>query len=164
MSITELGSLGELVASIAVLVTLVFLVFQMRQNTKTMQIATSTAVIQNWVQISRDITQDNDLADIWSRVVGMSADAAVALTEKEQQKLSYWVNSSMRTIEVAYLHWLDGHLDHRIWEGHLKTFRIWMGYPIVQHMWDGGNRDLCSEEFRDFVDRLIAEQATDAPS
>ena len=164
MSITELGSLGELIASIAVLLTLVFLVFQMRQNTKTMQIATSTAVIENWVQINRDVSQDNDLGDIRLRATETPAGSENALTDKEVQKLSYWVNSGMRTLELSYIHWLDGHLDQRIWEGHLRSFRLWVGVPAVRQLWDGGNRDLCSQEFRDFVDGIIAKEATESPA
>ena len=77
MTISELGSLGEFLAFIGVAVSLVYLAHQTRQNTASMKVTTSWAMMASFNASHDQIVGNGDSADFLVRLFGgESLDAA----------------------------------------------------------------------------------------
>jgi hypothetical protein len=114
-------------------------------------IATSTATIDNWIDIGRDFSLDGGMAELWAR--GEDWDA---LSQIDHQRLNAWLNAAFRSLELSYLHWIDGNLDERLWHGTQSTLKGWIAGVQPRAVWEEFMRDASSPPFATYVDSLIA--------
>ena len=143
--------ISEVIAAFALVASLVFVGIQISQNTKTTKIATSTATIGNWIDISRDFSLNGEMSELWVR-----GEDWEALSQIDHQRLVAWLNAAFRSLELSYLHWIDGNLDERLWHGTQSTLQGWIAGVQPRAAWEEMMRDASSPVFATYVDSLIA--------
>jgi hypothetical protein len=144
--------ISEVIAAFALVASLVFVGIQISQNTKTTKIATSTATIGNWIDISRDFSLNGEMSELWVR-----GEDWKSLSKVDRYRLVVHINAAFRSLELSYLHWLDGNLDDRLWHGTQSTLQGWLNGAQVLAVWEGIQRTASSAKFAQYVDSLIAE-------
>jgi hypothetical protein len=80
MSLEDLSNIGEFVAAVAVVVSLIYLAVQIRQNTRTVKLASLQTVQEKYVVRTRMTAESERLAGIIRRGINRFND----LTKEEQ--------------------------------------------------------------------------------
>ncbi|MBI1181308.1 MAG: hypothetical protein GC201_12185 [Alphaproteobacteria bacterium] len=105
--------LSEILAAIAVIVSLVFVSIQLRNNTKAVRASMAQASVAIWADNALAVATTSDLMD------ALRADHFPMRTPltKDQFKVAWYVNLTLKNFEFNYLQWLDGNLSDDIWDG-----------------------------------------------
>jgi hypothetical protein len=152
MDLENIYFVAEIVGVIALILSLLFVGLQVRQNTKATKIATSTATIDNWIDISRDFSLNGEMSELWVRGEDWNS-----LSKVDHYRLFVHINAAFRSLELSYLHWIDGNLDDRLWHGTQSTFQLWINGAQPMAVWKDAQRAASSAEFAQYVDSLIAK-------
>jgi hypothetical protein len=149
MTIDELGSLGELIAAIATLGTLIYLALQIRQNSESVRISASQAILASLNEALQSASSSSDSA----RVLVLGQTDFNKLPEDEQAQFMVWIFSWMRVLEQAHFYHSKGYLDEDVWEGQVAHLRQILGGTAVQNWWEF-RKMFFNQNFRRFVESL----------
>jgi hypothetical protein len=158
MSLEDLGNIGEFVAAVAVVLSLIYLAVQIRQNTRSVRMASHHAVMSEFRTNVRVLTQDPELASAYQ--VGL--EHPDQLSETDRARFGPMLASSVQIYEELYAHYRAGLIERDLWESRQRNLFYLMSLPGPLAWWRGeatympGRRgsDQVSEDFR----RLIEDQ------
>ena len=166
MSLEDLGNIGEFVAAVAVVVSLIYLAVQIRQNTRSVRMASHHAVMSEFRTNIRVLTQDPELASAYQ--VGL--EHPDQLSETDRARFGPVLASSVQIYEELYAHYRAGLIERDLWESRERNLFYLMSLPGPLAWWRGeatympGRRgsDQVSEEFRRLVDDHLRKDDTAA--
>ena len=150
MTLAELGSIGEFVAAIATLGTLVYLALQIRQNTETVRIGASQAILASLNESLQSAAASADSA----RVLVLGQNDFDELPDDEKAQFIVWVFAWFRVLEQAYYYHRNGYLADEIWEGQVAHLRQVVSGKAVKEWW-AVRRSFYSRSFQSFVDEQM---------
>ena len=164
MTLSDLASLGSFVSGVAVLASLVFLYFQMRQMTEQVRQSEKNqraAVRQGHAAISMDYHMriaEGQLADVFSSIANGKAQPDLS----ELRQFLRMALSLFQLQDEMFEQYAEGLLSERHFAGFMRSMRETMSMPGMRVAWRV-LRDRHGDEFREFVDRMIAETPLSAP-
>jgi hypothetical protein len=164
MTLSDLASLGSVVSGIAVLVSLVFLYFQMRQMTEQVRQSEKNqraAVRQGHAAISMDYHMriaEGHLTDVFSSI-------ANGAEKPELGELRQFLRMALALFllqDEMFEQYAEGLISERHFAGFVGSMKRTMSMPGMRVAWrvlgDGHG-----DEFRAFVEKMIAETPLAAP-
>ena len=95
MTLQDAGVIGDVVTSIATVVTLIYLAIQIRQNTHTMRVTSTTSHIESLGSTTLLLAQDRELSDIY--FAGLSGEQTLDLSQERQFQmvLAHFMNHNI---------------------------------------------------------------------
>lgn len=154
MTLQDLGSIGELLGAIGVIISLIYLATQIRQNTKTVRAAAVDAAAERFIESTRLISLNPELADLLHR--GHHDYAALSEVEQRRYRLHYLANSL--AFENQYQKHQQGLISKSQWESIAGAIRETMKYAGARQAWKAIRPTLTSE-FREYVDAMFENTA-----
>ena len=155
----DLGNLGDFIGGIAVIATLLYLAMQIRQNTRSLRSAALDSSVQHFANRQMAIAQDPDLADLVER--GSSGYHGLQGVEKRRYRA--YLLGHLKEIESSFFKHEQHLLPHSQWEGLQAGLVYSFGRPGWRQCWKQIN-PVFSEEFRKFVDEVIASRVKSEPA
>ena len=155
----DLGNLGDFIGGIAVIATLLYLAMQVRQNTRSLRSAALDSNAIHFADRQMAIAQDPDLADLVER----GAADYHALQGVEKRRYRAYMLGHLKQIESGFFKHEERLLPHSQWEGQRAGLVYSFGRPGWQQCWQEIN-PVFSEEFRKFVDEVVASRTKSAPA
>lgn len=131
MSVTELGALGEFIGSIAVVASLIFVAIQLRSNTTAVRASTYQSIHDAEDSYWADISNDPDLARIWS----CSDQGLEAISEAELPQATMLMNRLVFLIQNTHYQRSRGFVDDQMWHA---WDQAWVGLGWVSE-WEQRN-------------------------
>lgn len=159
--------ISQIVAAVALVASLAFVGIQLRQNTKSLHAATSTAHTQLLIQLGLFAGGTDDAAHIWKAgLQGLDQ-----LNENERVRFTVFLSTLMRFFEASRVQWLHGQLDKEHWHSVEQQVKGLATQPGVKAWWRVRSH-WHSEEFRNWFESIegvpgdflfYGEQAADQP-
>lgn len=156
MTLQDLGSIGELLGAIGVIVSLIYLATQIRQNTKSIRASAVDAAADRFIESTRLISLNPELADLLDR--GRNDYAALSEVEQRRYRLHYLANSL--AFENQYQKYTQGLIPKSQWEGIAGAIRYTMNDSGPRQAWNVIQSNL-SPEFREYVDAMFERAAAE---
>ena len=147
----------EIVGVFAVLIGLVFVGFELRQNTASVQAATSQGLLEQSNQSNFLVAADSDFADLVSRGNSSLDD----LNEAELLRYQSYMFAELNIWEQAYYSHSDGTLNDRLWRGYDTGYRGFICGPSATIMWRQ-IENFFGVEFRTYVNGDARKQCTES--
>lgn len=138
-----------LFANVAVLIGIVFVAYEIQQNTEATHAQTREAVLAAAQIELQSVRADPNLI--------RSIVCECPLSEDEQIRLYTWLVSVMKIREFSWLQRRSGIIDDAQWSSELAVTRAITQAPRVRMWWRRLGNQTVGEEFRAFVDQLMAE-------
>jgi hypothetical protein len=154
MNWEALGAIGEIVAAVAVVVSLIYLAVQIRQNTRWLRASTHHSLTSLTVEMNRVIEENPDMA----RIMRVGTQDFQQLTPDERLRFNTNLTSRFRHHENLYYQYRSGMLDEEEFSGFRRRFAWHLRFPGTLGYWRNA-RDFHSDEFADYVDSLVDEEA-----
>ena len=141
--------ISQIVATVVLVASLAFVGIQLRQNTRSMRAATSTAHTQLLIQLGVFAAGTDDAAHIWrSGLQGLDQ-----LTDNERVRFTVLVSTLMRFFEASRVQWSHGQLDKELWHNIEQQAMGLATQPGVKAWWQVRSH-WHSEEFRTWFESL----------
>ena len=151
MNWEAIGAIGEVLGAAAVVVTLGYLAVQIKQNSQAVKNSAAQSLLSEANESLRVASSDPSTA----RAVILGQTLLDELSEGEKAQFIAWVFSWMRTIEQAYIQYMQGYIDEEIWEGHRAHHRQLINAPGIA-VWWSSRRPFYSKKFQDYMDECAA--------
>jgi hypothetical protein len=146
-----IGAIAELLGAVGVIASLLYLAVQVRQNTRQTRLAAQQATVQELGVALRAQAQDREWAELLSRAL----EDIENLDKVEKVQFLSHVGSILRLYESAYLHFKEGTLDSKFWQGFERAIADVIGYPGIQAA-IALRRHHVNEDFAIHLDHLAA--------
>lgn len=150
MTLQDAGIIGDVVASIATVITLIYLAVQIRQNTHTMRVTSTTSHIESLGSTTLLLAQDRELSDIY--FAGLSGEQT--LDESEERQFQMTLAHFMMAIQQVYLLREEEALHPEI-DAYLMTTLTWLmrqsGFRKYWEAWGPTN----PPNFKAFIDEQL---------
>ena len=150
--------ISEIVAAFALVASLLFVGVQISQNTDATRVSNAQAAFQTWSEQGLAVAASDSLSQIL--IDSMYPEARTALSvNTDYMRLQNYQAAVLKTNEVLFLQWKNGHLSDDVWHGYRSTL-VWMfaSYEGLNQLW-GQLRGTYSPEFVAHIDQLRVEGA-----
>jgi hypothetical protein len=155
MTLSDLGDLGDFLGGIGVIATLVYLAIQIRRNTMAVRSTSLDSAYSAHMQFQRTVWSDSELNKLWfDGLRGKSQ-----LSDADKDRFFFMVISCARLWEGAYFKVHQGSLESKVWAGLNEELTQVFAYPGMQRCWTGAVREMCAQEFVEFVESAVREKA-----
>ena len=150
MNWEALGAIAEFVAAVGVVISFFYLATQIRQNTKTLRAAAVDAAADRFIESTRLLSLNPELADLLEK--GRDGYAALSEVEQRRYRLHYLANSL--AFENLFQKYRQGLIPESQWEGISGGLRHTMGQAGPRQAWKVIRSNL-GPEFREYVDAMF---------
>jgi hypothetical protein len=154
VSLQDLGNIGELLGAIATIATLAYLAVQIRQNTRTVQAATSASVADSLSRWSEIMGSQPESARLWLQGLANPDQ----LKDDARLQFPFLFLSYLRRVENAYYQRRRGLLDLDVWQTAERILRRTMETPGAKHWWRVARPNF-SDPFVEYIDETILQDA-----
>lgn len=154
VTLQDLGNIGELLGAIATIATLAYLAVQIRQNTKSVQAATSVSVADSLSRWSEIIGSQPESARLWLQGLANPDQ----LEDDARFQFPFLFISYLRRVENAYYQRRRGLLDPAVWQTAERILRRTMETPGAKHWWRTAS-PIFSDPFVEFIEQTISQGA-----
>jgi len=151
MNWEAVAAIAELLGAVGVIASLLYLAVQVRQNTRQTRLAAQQATVQELGVALRAQAQDREWAELLSRGI----EDLEGLDKVERVQFLSHVGSILRLYESAYLHFKEGTLDSRFWQGFERAITDVIGYPGIRAAL-ALRRHHLNDDFAEHLDFLAA--------
>jgi hypothetical protein len=166
MNWEALGALAELAGAIGVVVSLLYLATQIRQNTRSVRIASHHGLMSEFRNIVRVLAQDPELGNL----VKKGLEHPEQLSETDRPRFGSQLAGLIQLYEELYAHHRAGLVERDFWESRQRNLFYLISLPGPSAWWHGESAllpgrhgsDLVSEEFRRLVEDHLRQ--ADAPA
>jgi len=142
--------IGELGAAIVVALSIIFLIFEVRQNSKSIKLASAHDTTSRYTNFLELLINDNEILDVWVRGLrGFDS-----LNDPEQARFILLISSCLQTFDELYFQRREGVLEPRMWEGMSARYIDAFAYPGFQTVWEI-RKHQTSLEFRSYVKQEV---------
>jgi len=153
MSLEDLGNIGEFVAAVAVVISLVYLAVQIRQNTRSVRVASYQSWFDSYSTFSNTVLASPQLDELFHR----GRLDPEKLTPEERRHFNGLVRRGFRLFENLYYQRLQGVIDEHLYETWRAEWLRLAELPGIQLYWREEGA-VFSEAFREEVEKLFAAQ------
>lgn len=159
MTLTDLAALGSFVSGVAVVVSLVLLYFQLAQINQQIRQAESNqraTLTQGYLNRLTEINRwsiDSGMAELIARAVSGETN----FTRDELNKLAIVFRVIILSAQDGFLARQAGLLDQTVLDVAMRVVRGSLALPVMRALWLIDLQQFFVPEFRDEVERLIAE-------
>nr|AEA07652.1 hypothetical protein [uncultured bacterium] len=153
MNWEAIGAIGEVLGAAAVVATLGYLAVQIRQNSR----AVKNSAAQSLLSEANESLRVASSHPTTARAVILGQTLFDELSEGEKAQFITWMFAWMRTIEQAYLQFLQGYIDEEIWEGHMAHHQQLIHAPAIKEWWSHRGR-FFSQKFQNYMNELAAKK------
>lgn len=157
MNLDRFHKISEIVAAFAIVGSLIFVGVQVGQNTRALKFNATNTISDQWIGMARDVALSNEFRDIFHRGLNPVDGNVGKLDPKERTALVFWFTGTLKSYEIGFMHWRDGFVSDRMWQGQQQTIRQLMRNPGVRALWHETLFDNYSEDFEAFINQLISE-------
>ncbi len=112
MTLQDLGNIGEFVGAIGVVVSLIYLAVQIRQNTATVRLNSTTAHAQAVQTAAFKISESSDMNKLWWSGLANRA----ALEDDDKRRWDGLMSGQLLVLEQAWRFHEEGVVDDVTWE------------------------------------------------
>ena len=155
MNWSAIGAVGEIVGAMAVVATLVYLAIQIRQNTAQNKAASHQAISDSLNEINFLFAKSADVSELWLK--GMQD--RVGLTDGQRWQFDAMARAYFHVCETMFVQAELGAGDRGIMVAEERGMKIVLAMPGGREWWME-NPFGFSEEFREYVDHLMASTTT----
>jgi hypothetical protein len=153
MSLEDLGNIGEFVAAVGVIISLVYLAVQIRQNTRSVRVASYQSWFDSYSAFSNTVLASPELDALVHRG-GLDPEK---LTPEERRHFNGISRRGFRLFENLYYQRLQGVIDEQLYETWRAGFLRLAELPGTQLYWREEGA-VFSEAFRQEMDKLFEAQ------
>ena len=154
MSLEDLGNIGEFVAAVAVVISLVYLAIQIRQNTRSVRVASYQSWFDSYSNFSNTVLASPELDALFHR--GTSDPGK--LTPEERRHFNGLARRIFRLFENLYYQRLQGMIDADLYASWRENLgRGFVELPGIK-LYLREEQGLFSEAFRKEVEKLFDAQ------
>jgi hypothetical protein len=146
MELDQIALVADVVQAIAVVATLIFVGMQVRYNTRIARMTAAQTSAQLLAENLGRVTDSPDLAELLSGGRGTLGD----FTDAERLRVSNFVSSGFRHLEVLHAHRRYDIYEEELWQGAAGRLRRMLSNPRIQDWWVD-NKDIYAASFRDYV-------------
>ena len=151
MDLDRIHKLGELAAAIAVVLSLLFVGYEVQQNNLAQKQLATRSLVKDWSDAVATL-EDPEMACLSHRLATDPANLTVR--EAGQIETAFWrIYKAHEELQVQFE---QGMIDESVWGGFRRTARDTMSTQGMRGWWRS-YRGLYSEQFRQYIDELIAE-------
>jgi len=151
MNWDAIAAVAELLGALGVVASLIYLAVQIRQNTRSLRMASHRGVAGEFQQSNLAAIQDPQIAELLVRGLG----DASSLSEVERLRFEGLLVSIFRTYEELFQLHRGGLADDELWESRERSMMRWLSFPGVRDWWLSDRSDFFIDSFRTHVaDRL----------
>ena len=161
MSLQDLGNIGEFLAAVAVLVSLVYLAVQIRQNTRSVRMASQHAICTSLHELSQAMVYEPSLPELL-RVGGLDLNS---LGDDDRMRFETIVSWLFRMYEEIYTYHQQGHIESNFWTARSENMLAYISIPGVRQWWDTlqltfprTGAEQFSQEFREYMAKKLGEE------
>lgn len=159
MNWEAIGAVAESLGAVAVLATLVYLARQIRQSRNAVESASAETVLSNMNVAYQNAATSSELG----RVLFTGQENIDALTDEEKGQFVFWFFGYLRTLELAYHHYLAGNFNESMWQGYARHTQSLVSTSGVKQYWEM-RKDVFSPEFASYIDELATGESSVVPS
>jgi hypothetical protein len=156
VTIQDLGSLGELIAAVATVATLIYLALQIRGNTLVSKAEASRASRDASNAANLAVVQDGEVARIF--LTGLSEPSK--LDPEEWVRFSFLLGGLLTSSGAVHDEVSVGILSEDLPLNPEFMIKMFLGTPGGQKFWNQFRQGY-SKGFREYADRILAEQHPD---
>ncbi len=149
MNWDAIGAIGEVVGAIAVVATLVYLAVQLRQNTRSVQLAAETGLSEKHADWAAHVVNNPDLGRIWD----MAATEPETLTDDEKRLYLRYIVELILLYEGQFHLFAEGLITAGSWQPKANFILVLLQNPWVNLWWNSRIAPL-SDEFFFYVEDL----------
>lgn len=151
MNLENLALWADIVQAVAVVATLLFVGFQVRHNSLIARMAAAQTSAQLLTENLGRVIDHPHLADLLTR----SDEDYEALSPGDRLRISNFLASSFRHIEVLHAHKRYDIYEEELWEGAASRMRSMLENPLVRDWW-ANNEQHYAKSFRAHMVNEIA--------
>jgi hypothetical protein len=154
MSLEDLGNIGEFVAAVAVVVSLIYLAVQIRQNTRSVRMASHHSISTTMHELSKTMVYEPAVADLWRR----GSHDLDSLSNDERMRFETIAAWLFRMYEELFPYHKRGQIEANFWKTRSRNMLAYLTLPGVRQWWEttqltfpvtGGEQ--FGDEFRSYV-------------
>ncbi|MEQ8694012.1 MAG: hypothetical protein RIC85_01630 [Gammaproteobacteria bacterium] len=146
------GAIGEVIGAGAVVISVIYLAMQVRRQTDQARLAATHELAGIYNESLSRLIDDPELGEIWLK----SASGYADLPSNERLRMASFYQQLMRFMEQQHVHVNKGHIDPAFFQSLNLTYFEWIRFPGI-HQWWEVSKGQFEEEFRERVDKQIAE-------
>ena len=151
MDLDRIHKLGELAAAIAVVLSLLFVGYEVQQNSLAQKQLATRSLVKDWSDAVAAL-EDREMACLSHRLATDPANLTVR--EAGQIETAFW--RIYKAHEELHSQYEQGMIDESVWTGFRRTAMDTMSTRGMRDWWRS-YRELYSERFQQYIDRLIRE-------
>jgi hypothetical protein len=149
--------IGELVSVAGVIVSLVYVGKQLQQNTKAVRSQTAQNLVDSMFNIHNLVSSSDQMPTL----VLKGNISPETLSGDEEVRMTFWMHTIFRTLELAYYQHKDGLLDDKLWQSFIRQYSNAMVVSFPRRYWDERGF-FYTEEFQEFISREFLKKGQDA--
>ncbi len=159
MSLSDLGNLGEFFGALGVIGSLVYLGLQIHQNTRALKAGSNHAINDSFSAFLTLLVQTPE-AD---RIMEAGVTGIETLSADERSTFYSLLGILFGNFENAFFHYQQGMMDDDQWHRWCIAIGWYVGFPGVARWWSN-RKVVCSDAFRELVDRESARMGPSDPA
>jgi hypothetical protein len=152
MSLEQFAWLGAGMSGVGVMLGFVYFSIELRHNTRAVRASAFQQVVNSFADVSLALATDKRLVDLFVR----AAKNYESLDEIERTQYTYMILSYLRRVEGVFFQTEIHMLSSEHWSGIRNTVKGVLTPPGTRICW-GEVKNRFNPEFRDYIDKLIAE-------
>jgi hypothetical protein len=152
MTLEQFAWLGAAMSGIGVMLGLVYFSIELRHNTRAVRASAFQQVVNSFADVSLEIAKNKSLVELFVR----AAKDYPSLGEIERTQYTYMLLSYLRRADSVFFQTEIHTLDSEHWSGIRNSIKAVLAPPGTRICW-GEMKDRLNPEFRDYIDKLIAE-------
>ena len=155
-----IGAIGEIIGAVAVVVSISYLAVQIRSQIREARLTATRELSRDYRQVIVGLAGDKELFEIYQKAMRDYE----SLAENERARIHMAGFSPLfGVLEQQYLHMNHGNIDPVFLESIKSRMAEASGFPGIRMWWER-NRDIYSQEFKDYVDGIYSMDKEDGES
>jgi len=152
--IENLGNIGDFVGGIGVVITLIYLATQIRQNTRSLRLASVQQIMGTSVSIN-EIATTGPIPEILSKL-----ETGGRLSEKELAQYLMYLWAALTHSWQVFYQYENGMIDDKVFGIYMARLQIFLNYPLARRMWRVRMKQGFPKEFQELIDAQIKDDDT----
>jgi hypothetical protein len=150
MNWDAIGAIGETLGAIAVVVSLIYLAAQIRQNSRTVEGASTQSITQT---IQTELRWSSDLGEEMLKMI----EEPELLSKIEAFKIGEWLTAAMMARQNEYIQFKKNLVDEDIWLSNRGIIKSILSMPWCENWWNNVDKAAFTSEFVELVDSIAHE-------
>ena len=147
--IENLGNIGDFVGGVGVFATLIYLATQIRQNTRSLRLASIQHIIGTSVSISENASS-GPIPSIFAKL-----EMKGRLTEEEFAQLLMYIWAMLTHHWQVFHQYQNGMIDSKVFDVYSPRLQLTLSAPVTRAIWRVRLKNSFPADFQEYVQELI---------